>query len=613
MRRFLLAVLWAHLLLYRAPAQAQYFAWGGRFGHPCVVARTLAAVDAAGNLYTAGHVCAPSDFDPGPGTYTLGVNSADPFVSKLDSAGNFLWAGSMANATDTSNDAAFGMTVDATGNVYTVGRFGATTDFDPGPGTADLTPSNVYPDGFISKLNSMGGFVWVKQMSGTIYDEPQTVAVDAAGNVYVAGEFSGTSDLDPGPGTFPITALSNFYDVFVSKLDSAGNFVWGRRMGGTGQDISFGTAVDGSGNVITVGQFEGTADFDPGVAQLNLTSAGGNDVFVSKLDSAGNFVWARRIGGAANSSANAVAVGAGGSVHVVGEFSGTVDFDPGAGLFELTAAGSSDGFVLKLSAAGDLLWAKQFGGPGSGSETARSVALGPGGTVHVVGDFDGTANFFPGPAPFPLTTEGGRDAFVSILDSAGTLQWLGQLGGNCFGTPCQGLLAGDTLGYGVAVGLDGSTYTVGQYRGRMDFDPGFATVELDSPGLGDSNFVSRLSPAAIAGGVPDGGGAPGVPLTAQRIDSSSIRLSWGASCGPAPIDYEIYEGQLGNFTSHVPYTCSTEGATSIDIGASPGNRYYLVVPVRDGFEGSYGTNSAGVELAPSALACTEQTISSCAP
>jgi hypothetical protein len=298
---------------------------------------------------------------------------------------------------------------------------------------------------------------------------------------------------------------------------------------------------------------------------------------------------------------------------VVGEFSGTVDFDPGAGVFELTASGSSDGFIFKLGAAGDLLWAKQIGGSGSGSDTARSVAVGAGGAVHIVGDFDGTVNIFPGPASFPVTTEGGRDAFVSILDNAGNLEWLGQLGGNCSGTPCQGLVAGDTLGYGVAVGLDGSTYTVGQYRGRMDFDPGFETVNLDSQGLSDSNFVSRLSPGAIAGGVPDGGSAPGVPLTAQRISSSTIRLSWGASCGPAPIDYEVYEGQLGNFTSHMAYTCTTEGATSLDVVFSPGNRYYLVVPVRDGFEGSYGTNSAGVERAPSALACYPQTISSCAP
>jgi hypothetical protein len=612
MRRWIPTVLLAHGLLYGAPVQAQYFVSGGRFGHPCVVARTVAAVDAAGNLYIAGHVCASADFDPGPGTYFLGANSADPFVSKLDSAGNFLWAGAMSNTTNPENDAAFGMALDSTGNVYTVGRFASTTDFDPGPDTAYLTPlTGGYTDGFISKLSSTGSFVWAKQISGTQYDEPQSIAVDPTGNLLIAGEFSNTSDLDPGPGTATITALG-FYDVFVSKLDSAGNFVWGRRMGGTGFDLSYGMAVDGSGNVVTVGHFEGTADFDPGVGQFNLTSAGGYDVFVSKLDSDGNFVWARRIGGAANSYPIAVALGADGSVHVVGEFSGTVDFDPGAGVFELTASGSSDGFVFKLGAAGDFLWAKQLGGPGSGSETARSVAVGAGGNVHVVGDFDGTVNFFPGPASFPLTTKGGRDAFVSILDSAGTVQWLGQLGGNCSGTPCEGFVAGDTLGYGVAVGLDGSTYTVGQYRGRMDFDPGFATVELDSQGLGDSNFVSRLSAAAIAGGVPDGGGAPGVPLTARRISSSTIRLSWGESCGPAPIDYEIYEGQLGNFTSHVPYSCTTEGATSIDIGVSPGNRYYLVVPVRDGFEGSYGTNSAGVELAPSALACTPQTISSCA-
>ena len=124
----------------------------------------------------------------------------------------------------------------------------------------------------------------------------------------------------------------------------AQDFVWARAMGGTSDDSPGGMTLDGSGNVHTVGGFSGTADFDPGPGTFNLTSAGNQPSFVSKLDSSGNFVWARAMGG----DAFHVALDGSGNVHIVGEFTITNDFDPGAGTFNLTPAGSFDIFVVKL-------------------------------------------------------------------------------------------------------------------------------------------------------------------------------------------------------------------------------------------------------------------------
>ena len=98
---------------------------------------------------------------------------------------------------------------------------------------------------------------------------------------------------------------------------------------------------------IRYGYFLGTCDFDPGPGTYDLTSPGGEDVFVSKLDSTGSFVWAARLGGASTDIARGVASSAAGNVHTVGYFLGTADFDPGPGIYELTAD-SADAFVSKL-------------------------------------------------------------------------------------------------------------------------------------------------------------------------------------------------------------------------------------------------------------------------
>ena len=138
----------------------------------------------------------------------------------------------------------------------------------------------------MSKLTSAGSFGWAERLGGGGIDAGSSIAVDGSGNVYTTGAFSGTADFDPGSGTTNLTS-AGLSDVFVSKLTSAGALGWAKGLGGSGIDTGVGIAVDGSGNVYTTGAFSGTADFDPGSGTANLTSAGGTDVFVSRLDGAG--------------------------------------------------------------------------------------------------------------------------------------------------------------------------------------------------------------------------------------------------------------------------------------------------------------------------------------
>ncbi len=388
------------------------FVWARQLGGTLDDQGNGITVDSSGNVLTTGYFRGTVDFDPGAGTSNLtSAGGDDIFVSKLDSAGNFVWARRLGGTGGTSFDRGQGIAVDASGNVLTTGPFSGTADFDPGAGTSNLTSAGSN-DIFVSKLNSAGNFVWAGRLGGTSADAGFGIAVDGSGNVVTTGQFLGTADFDPGAGTSNLTSAGSG-DIFVSKLNSAGTFVWAGRLGGTGNDFGQGIAVDASGNVLTTGSFNGTADFDPGAGTSNLTSAGSSDIFVSKLNSAGAFVWARQLGGGSVDQGVGIAVSASGNVLTTGSFNGTADFDPGAGTSNLTSAGADDIFVSKLNSAGTFVWARQLGG--TSNDQGRGIAVHASANVYTTGFFQGTADFDPGAGTYNLTSLGTSGAFVSML------------------------------------------------------------------------------------------------------------------------------------------------------------------------------------------------------
>src|SRR5260221_867783 len=130
-----------------------------------------------------------------------------------------------------------------------------------------------------------------------------SISVDASGHVYATGYFSLTVDFDPGPGSFNLTApgAMQAFDIFVSKSDSLGNFLWAKGFGGQGPDVGNAIALDASANIYSTGEFRDTVDFDPGPGTLDLISVPNDltNMFILKLDSSGNFLWAKSFGGAA--------------------------------------------------------------------------------------------------------------------------------------------------------------------------------------------------------------------------------------------------------------------------------------------------------------------------
>ena len=464
------------------------------------------AVDAEGNVYTTGSFTGKVDFDPGPGVFYLSsVNTSpvggqvqDMFVSKLDAAGNLIWVKQMASEYYTRSNS---LTIDAQGNVYTIGEFTGSVDFDPGVGTFYLTSAFYSFDMFVSKLDSCGNFVWAKQIGGITNDHVygNSITLDAEGNVYTTGNFDGNAvDFDPGAGVYILNANTGIESIFVSKLNANGNFVWAKQTVAHSEfDHVWGAysesiALDISGNIYATGFFGGTIDFDPGVGEFLLNNIYGNN-FIFKLDSSGNFRWANQMGQSSKSFVwgNTIALDLSGNVYTAGYFLGKVDFDPGPGIFSLsTITNTLDNlglYISKLNTAGNFVWAKQIGG--SGSMAIRtfqidgsSIAIDATGNIYTTGAFSGTVDFDPGAGVYTLSAAGDADIFVSKLDISGNFVWAKQM-------------ACTNSGYSNSIELDatGNIYTAGAFSGTVDFDPGVGVYNLTSSGGSTNIFINKMT------------------------------------------------------------------------------------------------------------------------
>jgi hypothetical protein len=422
------------------------------------------ATDASSNVLTIGDLRGTADFDPGSGTYNLTSSGGpDVFVSKLDSSGNFIWANKMGS---TGFDYGRGITTDAAGNVYIIGMFQNTVDFNPGSGVFNLT-SNGDADIYIVKLDPNGNFIWAKSIGGSGFDSASSISVDYQGNVYSTGTFLNTVDFDPGAGTYNLSSIGG-NDVFVSKLDANGNFIWAISTGGTGYDIGSSLVIDQAGQIIVAGRFSGTADFDPGTGTYNLNSAGSQDIFVSKIDSTGDFIWAKSMGGIDSDRATRIKIDDSDNLFLSGLFSGTSDFDPGAGVFNLTSAGNDDMFVVKLDANGNFIWAKSFGGI-SDVYDAR-IALDASGNVYTIGSFQYIVDLDPGPGVADFTSAGYNDVFISKLDAFGDFVWAIHFSG-----------INVDNGMDIKVDPSGSLLATGYFQSTIDFDPTSGTSNMTSP------------------------------------------------------------------------------------------------------------------------------------
>ncbi len=458
------------------------------------------AVDAAGNVYTAGTFTDETNFDPsGTQTFTP-IGEDDIYLTKYDATGNLLWVRTIG---DTPSEDLEGMALDALGNVYITGNFQGTLDFDPGPDAHPLTAtnwSNSNFNPFIVKLDTDGEYVWAKSFTGGSV-ESNAIAVDAAGNVYTTGFLGTEIDMDPGVGVYNLGALNN-NSLFISKLNTDGDFVWAKDVlnGGTGYAI----AVDALGNVYTSGTLGGTADFDPGPGNTTLTGHGDNTFFL-KLDASGDFVWAKQLSGPSNFTIpSAIAVDASGALYATGYFDDAIDFDfVTTGIQTLHSAGGIDSYIVKLDALGNFVWATHIGD--AADDYGADIQVDAAGNVYATGNFDGIVSIDIGTGTFDMHSNGNADVYILKYAPDGTNSWAASFGDT-----------GDDTGFSLAVTTPDKIYLSGIFHGTVDFNSGPLINNLSAPNTGA--FLLQLIPATS------------LPLTLLNFEvvdnNTTVQLQW---------------------------------------------------------------------------------------
>ena len=442
-------------------SRGQTFGWVKQMGGAEWDEGKTITTDNLGNVYIAGEFKDTTYFDPGIGnTSLIAGGNRDIFISKFDASGNLIWAKQIGGSQTTSREHVNAIVIDDHGSIYVTGSFMGITDFDPGTNSFFLTSSgNGVHTAFICKLDQLGDFVWVKQFGGSLASESKAIAVDQIGNVYTTGFFDGTVDFDPDTTSVYNLTVVEYSDIFISKLDSLGNFVWAKQFGGIQGGVGYSIALDENGNVYTTGTVGGTVDFDPGPGTFYITpSVTSTEIYISKIDSLGDFVWAKPMGPGAGYT---IAIDENSNVYSSG----------------WTPSGYTP-VINKLDSSGNLLWAKQLGGI-----DGNYIALDNSGNVYTTGNCFGTNDFDPGPGVFNLVA-GSSDSYISKLDTSGNFVWAGLLKS-----------VNQVWAKSMAIDANDNLYTTGFFNGTADFDPNTTTsFNLSCPPTNYDVFVLKLEP-----------------------------------------------------------------------------------------------------------------------
>jgi len=328
-------------------------------------------------------------------------------------------------------------------------------------------------------------FSWAKKIGGPLTEYGKDIEVDGAENVFTVGTYQMSPTVTTSEGTYNLTA-SGGQDVFISKNDANGNFLWIRTIGGASGDDGVAIELDAASNSYITGYFQSTVDFDPGVGVANLTSFGSQDIYVLKLDSNGNFLWVKQLGGTGSEGINGLEFDSNGNILLTGTFSATADFDPGVGVTNLIPSGSQDVFVCKLNNIGDFIWAKQFGNASTNSstESVNDLAIDATNNIYLTGLYFGTVDFNPNAGIFNLVATSLYESYILKLNELGDFVFAKKINGTTVQTY--------TAGKSIAIDNAGNIITSGAFTGLSDFDPGVGTYNMTSGGFNVTIYILKL-------------------------------------------------------------------------------------------------------------------------
>ena len=407
--------------------------------------------------------------------------------------------------------------------------------------TGDSLYSNTASATTSAIVGGSGAFLWSTHFGGTTLAvdtaTPVGMVVDSSGASVVVGYLSGKADFGGG-----LLTSAGAGDIYLVKRASDGSYIWSKRFGGTADDRPKGIAIDASGNIVITGYFNGTVDFGGGALTSATSAASG---FVAKYSATGAHMWSKRLSTGGSSDAGyAIAVDGSGNVIVGATLTGTSDYGGGP----LTTRGGFDIVLVKYSATGGYIWAKQIGGANNESVTSLAVDQTTG-EIVAVGNFDGSTDFGAG----TVTTAGGLDVFVAKYSSAGAWVWSKHWGST--GADQAGSVAIDRLG---------NVVVTGAFTFNVDFGGGPITNAGDSSSA--DIFLVKLSPA-------------GLHLWSKGFGNSISAGQAGNGVAFDGAGNVLLTGSIVALTA--PYT--------IDFGGGPitGDGYYNVFLAKFGSDGSY--------------------------
>jgi hypothetical protein len=340
----------------------------------------------------------------------------------------------------TGSDFLKSMTSDASGNIYTVGAFTETIDFDPDAGVVNGGPAHDR-DIWFGKYSATGSLIWAKWIEGCQDGFGWDIALDNAGNIYITGFFGAgpPPDFDPGPGVaFPTVA----HGLFLAKYSDNGTFLWLKTIGAT--DVTtraHAIAVDASSNVYIAGTLWATSTKSVDFGANSLSTVNGS-VFFARFNSSGVNSWAKIVGPGNSTTTELwdMALDASNNIHITGKFSGVADFHPTATSPTINSANGS-AYVCKYTSSGGHTWTKQV--TGQNGDEGRRLGVDGSGNVYVTGG---------------LNTSGGN-IFLAKFNSSGTQQILKSIGG-----------ANSDIGHALTLDGAGSLYLTGFFNGaNVDF------------------------------------------------------------------------------------------------------------------------------------------------
>jgi hypothetical protein len=398
------------------------------------------AVDAAGNAYLAG-TTSSFNFPTTPGSVQPvfpGIYETVAFVAKLNPSGSrLIYTTFLGGSGINAGDAANGIAVDSSGNVYV----GGTTGSPNFPVTAGAisTTLNGPTDGFITKLNPTGtAIVYSTLLGGSGQETITAIATDSSGSAYVTGSTS-SSNFPASTGAAQ-TILRSANDAFVAKLNPSGTgLLYATYLGGSAEDDAYAIAVDSAGSAYVTGS-SASNDFPVTAAAFSRNIGPAPVAFVSKFNATGTaFVFSTFLGGTGGDSGNGIAVDSAGNSYIAGT-SYSADFPTTSGVLNPSPPGISaygHGFVTKLHSSGSsLLYSTYFGG--SLADGANAVAIDAAGDAFITG-FSYSQNFPVSPNSINPVANGSPAAFVTKLDPAGATNLYSSLVGATGATIGQSL------------------------------------------------------------------------------------------------------------------------------------------------------------------------------